>query len=326
MEAEREAALAYWSCWAPLHVRFVTRDRAHVPEHWHAVGTRHSPLASGPRVAVTPVNAILNYLYAILESETRIACLTLGLDPGLGIWHADYRSRDSFVLDLMEAARPNVDRYVLETIQGRSFTRKDIGETSRGICRLLPAFAAELAQTARHWRDAIAPHAEHTAKLLAETPTSRIDRLATPLTRTNRTRANGSKRPGLQPRTAPRPQPDCKLRGDPVSTRERTYCDTCIALPQGERYANTLGLVPVRQPEATAKPVTAQAASASRTSRACKRCGDPVGHRKRVLCDPCFVEFRAGLAAMRRPCKGCGAPVPHRKRVYCDACVSRRPS
>lgn len=48
------------------------------------------------------------YLYPILESEARIACLTLGLDPGLGIWHADYRSRDSFALDLMEAVRPDV--------------------------------------------------------------------------------------------------------------------------------------------------------------------------------------------------------------------------
>jgi hypothetical protein len=29
-------------------------------------------------------NAILNYLYSVLESETRLAAAALGLDPGLG--------------------------------------------------------------------------------------------------------------------------------------------------------------------------------------------------------------------------------------------------
>jgi hypothetical protein len=56
------------------------------------------------------------------------------------------------------------------------------------------------------------------------------------------------------------------------------------------------------------------------TSRRCKSCGDPVPHRKRVYCDPCFAAYEAQLAAMRRPCKGCGEPVPNRKRVYCDEC------
>jgi hypothetical protein len=64
---------------------------------------RGSLLTSSPRLAIKPANAILNYLYAILEAETRLACLTLGLDPGLGIVHADHRDRDSFALDLMEA-------------------------------------------------------------------------------------------------------------------------------------------------------------------------------------------------------------------------------
>jgi CRISPR/Cas system-associated endonuclease Cas1 len=42
---------------------------------------RGSLLTSSPRLAINPANAILNYLYAILEAETRLACLTLGLDP-----------------------------------------------------------------------------------------------------------------------------------------------------------------------------------------------------------------------------------------------------
>jgi CRISPR/Cas system-associated endonuclease Cas1 len=40
-----------------------------------------------PRLAANRANAILNYLYAVLESETRLAVAALGLDPGLGFWH-----------------------------------------------------------------------------------------------------------------------------------------------------------------------------------------------------------------------------------------------
>ncbi|MCH8255181.1 MAG: CRISPR-associated endonuclease Cas1, partial [Gemmatimonadetes bacterium] len=40
-------------------------------------------------------NAILNYLYTILEAEARIACRTMGLDPGLGVLHSDQPARDS---------------------------------------------------------------------------------------------------------------------------------------------------------------------------------------------------------------------------------------
>ena len=48
-------------------------------------GTRKSILSGSPRQAANPSNAILNYLYAVLESETRLALSALGLDPGLGL-------------------------------------------------------------------------------------------------------------------------------------------------------------------------------------------------------------------------------------------------
>src|SRR2546430_7689206 len=43
------------------------------------------------RLAVNPANAILNYLYAVLESETCLAIAALGLDPGLGFLHVEDR-------------------------------------------------------------------------------------------------------------------------------------------------------------------------------------------------------------------------------------------
>jgi CRISPR-associated protein Cas1 len=60
---------------------------------------------------------MLNYLYALLEAETTIACHAVGLDPTIGIVHADNRGRDSLALDLMETARPKVDAYVLDLLQ-----------------------------------------------------------------------------------------------------------------------------------------------------------------------------------------------------------------
>ena len=43
--------------------------------------------------AADPINAILNYLDGPLEAESRIALEALDFDPGLGILHADQRSR-----------------------------------------------------------------------------------------------------------------------------------------------------------------------------------------------------------------------------------------
>jgi CRISPR-associated protein Cas1 len=43
--------------------------------------------------ATSPANAILNYLYAILETETRVALYTVGLDPSVGILHTDRNGR-----------------------------------------------------------------------------------------------------------------------------------------------------------------------------------------------------------------------------------------
>lgn len=310
LEAEREAAAAYWNCWAGLQLRFAPRDLDRIPDHWQRIGTRHSPLSNGPRVAITPTNAILNYLYAILEAETRVACLVLGLDPGLGVWHADYRSRDSFALDVMEAARPDVDKYVLELIGRRAFTRKDVGETSRGICRLLPALSEELAQTAGQWREAVGPHVEKVAELLARMEGSRVAELPTPLTRKHRARGQDHRRRSPRVRaTDARSTTACKRCGDAVPRHERVYCDTCFALPQADRR------VPTRR-------TASRSEAGVRSSRTCKSCGDSVPHRKRVYCDTCFAEYEASLKSARRACRRCALPVPNRKRVYCDVCLA----
>ncbi|HXT68547.1 MAG TPA: CRISPR-associated endonuclease Cas1 [Vicinamibacterales bacterium] len=68
--AEARAALAYWSAWRDLAIAFPTHSLARVPVHWRVFGARRSPLTGSGRLAVNPPNAMLNYLYAVLESES----------------------------------------------------------------------------------------------------------------------------------------------------------------------------------------------------------------------------------------------------------------
>jgi CRISPR-associated protein Cas1 len=164
---EAQAALAYWDAWAPVPVRFDKPDR--VPDHWTTVGGRRSPLlAAGNRKAVTPANAMLNYLYAVLEAEARLTALQFGFDPGIGIFHATYQGRESFPLDLMEPLRPMVDAFVLDLLEERTFTKDDFFETREGVCRIMPSVASDLSETGVLWRKPLRELTEALANSLLE--------------------------------------------------------------------------------------------------------------------------------------------------------------
>jgi CRISPR/Cas system-associated endonuclease Cas1 len=74
---ESQAGRAYWSAWRNLTINFPKSDLRRVPDHWRTFGSRISALTGSPRLAVNPPNAILNYLYAVLESEARLAAAAL---------------------------------------------------------------------------------------------------------------------------------------------------------------------------------------------------------------------------------------------------------
>ena len=154
LRLEADGALTYWSAWSKVEVRFARKDAARAPGHWCRFGQRGSPITNSPRLAANPANAMLNYLYALLEAETRLACLACGLDPGLGIFHADQKSRDSLVCDVMEAARPAVDEYLLDLLAARTFAVKDFTETRSGVCRVLAPLTHTLAETTARWAKA----------------------------------------------------------------------------------------------------------------------------------------------------------------------------
>jgi CRISPR/Cas system-associated endonuclease Cas1 len=96
---------------------------------------------AGNRNATHPVNAILNYAYATLESEIRIKAISDGYDPTIGIMHEGSDGSSKFVFDLMEPERPRVDREVLDFIRGHAFDPADFVIRGDGVCRLNPEMA-----------------------------------------------------------------------------------------------------------------------------------------------------------------------------------------
>jgi len=246
---ESRAALAYWSALASTEMTFATKDVQRVPTHWLTLGPRSSPLTNSPRSAATPGHALLNYCYALLEAECRIACLVVGLDPGLGIVHADQRARDSMALDLMEVGRPAVDAFVLELLSSRVLGVKDFHETRQGVCRVLAPLTHELTSAAPTFGQEIARATERVAKMLLGK--TRVP-VPTPLTEDNRSAGREgvrrSKRRAARSKLHRLAQA-CISCGVVLPDTSRTYCDDCLP----ERRQEVLGSFSSAGPAALAK-------------------------------------------------------------------------
>ena len=166
---ESQGAETYWSAWVGLCPQFAPPSYARtVPDAWKMFRSRHSPLHNGhgPKDAVDSINCCLNLGYAFLEAEAKIACHTAGLDPALGILHADRDARLSFIYDLMEPARPIVDRLVLELVAAHTFRRGELWALRDGRCRLDQEFAAGLRGWLPILRCALEPVAARVEMLL----------------------------------------------------------------------------------------------------------------------------------------------------------------
>jgi CRISPR-associated endonuclease Cas1 len=125
-QLEASAAALYFAAWAGRRETaptFAAKDRGRVPAHWSTFEGRRSVLASSSanRKAERPVNALLNYVFALLEAEAILACAAVGLDPGLGIVHNDAKGRQSIALDIMEPVRPEAEAFVLDMLEARTF-------------------------------------------------------------------------------------------------------------------------------------------------------------------------------------------------------------
>ncbi len=218
--AEANAAKIYWQTLADIELRFA--PRATVPDHWRTIGSRSSRLNMGPRNATTPAHAIWNYLYTLLEAEAVLIIHSLGLDPLVGINHADKPHRNNLALDLIEPVRPRIDAQVLQLLSTRVLSDRDFHETRDGIVRLLDPLTHELAATTHHWRPELDTTIRHAAALIAKTSDHRD--LKIPHTPTNREQHTATTTERIR-RTR---HWTCERCGATVES-ERVLCEPCLA-------------------------------------------------------------------------------------------------
>jgi CRISPR-associated protein Cas1 len=259
-QLEAAAANVYFAAWERTAVvTFARKDVPRIAGHWSKFNGRRSSVNPGsPRSATDPAGAIQNYSYKLAEIEAGLAARRMGLDPGIGILHADHPGRPSFACDLMEAVRPVVDAHVLGVLAG-PLRKREFTEDARGVVRCLAGLTHHLAEAMPSYAVVLAPVTETVAGLLAESSPydvtvpsvltgskhkaaarARVDdqRASKP------TRAQGPNPGGLPPRgrkrrvkpsaTPPLPAGSCQGCGatlpvDPDRPRSRrNWCEECL--------------------------------------------------------------------------------------------------
>jgi len=251
---ESHGAADYWTAWQGLEMQFPKSDLARVPEHWRQFDNRRSPISGTARKPANPVNACLNYLYTILETETRLAIAALGLDPGMGLLHVDQSTRDSLVYDLMEPIRPQIDAYVLDWVHRTPFRKSWFFEQRDGSCRLMATLTAQLSETAVTWRREIAPIVEWFAGVLSNS-TAGKRKVPSPGTRlTQRNRIEGKSASVPTPKRALQQRGLCVQCGRTVSPGIR-HCHDCALIESGKRLseAGQLGRIAAASSEVAQK-------------------------------------------------------------------------
>ena len=143
---EAGSAVAYFRAWYATSLLWRASARHPIPDEWRTVGPRFTRVyASGSRNASHPVNAILNYAYAVLQSQVQIKAVADGYDPMLGIMHYERDGSPAFVFDMMEPERPKVDRAVLSFLKSEALHPADFTIKDDGVVRLNPQLARHVA-------------------------------------------------------------------------------------------------------------------------------------------------------------------------------------
>jgi CRISPR-associated endonuclease Cas1 len=243
---EAHAAVAYWSAWRDLPILWPKSDVRKVAQHWRFFGNRASPLSGGPRLAVNPPNAVLNYCFALAESESRLGLVALGTDPGIGFLHPARAYRDSLALDLMEAIRPDVERWLYRWITTEPFRRSDFYETGTGNCRLMSTLCSMLSQTTPIWRKLIAPWAEFVAQALSSSIRGKPV-ISTRLTQRNKREVQNA---SIPPVHLPRPEHVCSNCGAKIPSGKK-ICLKCWKLGTVNEFS--AGRKLAQHPDAIAK-------------------------------------------------------------------------
>src|SRR5205823_4076498 len=113
-------------------------------------------------------------------SELSIALTGAGLDPGIGVFHADRARRPSLAYDAVEVLRPYIDGWFAAWLATTCFSKRDFYEESDGTIRLTRPLTSHLAMTASIWRAPAQSIAAWLARALS-CSSVRDDRLSLPL-------------------------------------------------------------------------------------------------------------------------------------------------
>lgn len=139
LEIEAKCANVYWR-----------EYRAAIGALWPDSGfiSRGNTSYSWTRNAADPINALLNYGYAILEARCRVAVVRAGFDPTIGYLHSIAPSKHPLVYDFQELGRALVDSTILEMVRAEPSicTKGAFLRTTDWGLRLAPETAQKLVQ------------------------------------------------------------------------------------------------------------------------------------------------------------------------------------
>lgn len=145
---EGGCAAAYFNAWQTIELQWTGLTRRPIPDAWRQFTQRSSVLTGykpGNWKASHPLNAMLNYAYAVKAARLQAQALADGYDPAFGIMHNADRSYNAFAYDLIEPERPKVDAAILAFVASRSFAAADFIIRKDGVCRLSPQLARVVA-------------------------------------------------------------------------------------------------------------------------------------------------------------------------------------
>ena len=141
---EGKCAVLYFDAWRTVPITWKGTSRKPIPESWLSIGVRRGAANHSNRFARHPVQAMLNYGYAVVESLIRIETAKIGLDMTVGFLHQSRYERPTLIMDLIEPIRASVDRIVLELIRSNSFSPADFTIGPDGVVRLHPQLGRAL--------------------------------------------------------------------------------------------------------------------------------------------------------------------------------------
>ncbi|MBI4177127.1 MAG: CRISPR-associated endonuclease Cas1 [Candidatus Aenigmarchaeota archaeon] len=132
MDVEGKVAIVYW------------RELSKIFNKTFEFETRGYGKTPRPLGAVDPINVLLNYGYAVLESVCLKAINTVGLDPKIGFLHEAQTGKNPLVYDLQEPFRWIIDVAILNGLEKRLFKKDDFIRTENYNLRLRPSGAKKL--------------------------------------------------------------------------------------------------------------------------------------------------------------------------------------